>query len=316
MNFAFTDEQRELRDVARRFLQDTLPLDRVAAIADSAEGWDPSSWTDLADMGWLGATVAEDLGGTGLGYIEQAILLEELGRALYAGPYLSTILALPALGPDQQASVAVGKARWSVEVDGLVPDLDRVDCVVTVDGAMTAEGEMLTSIDPTRPVGRLQVGGCTPLPGTTGQAVVLSALASEALGVACRALEIGVGYVKERKQFGKAIGTYQGISHPLADTFSDIELARSLVYAAAWKLSAEPDGALRAASIAKAFATEVAVAATERAIQVHGGIGFTWEHPLHRFYKRALWLQAFAGYPSELRGIVRGALLPQWVKRQ
>jgi alkylation response protein AidB-like acyl-CoA dehydrogenase len=309
MQFTFSDEQRELRDGAREYLRDALPLERVAEIADSERGWDPTSWAELAELGWLGATVPEDQGGAGLGFVEQAILLEELGYSLYAGPYLATVLALPALGPEQQAAVAEGETRWSVEVAGLVPELDRVDRVVTAEGAAAAEGETLVGIDPTRPLGKLRAGAREPLPGTIDAAHVLTALAAEALGVAEHALELAVEYAKERQQFGKPIGIYQAIAHPLADSFADIELARSLAYAAAWKLGEEPGDAPRAAAAAKAFATEAAVASCQRAIQVFGGIGFTWEHPIHRFYKRALWLQAFGGYPAEHRATVAASLL-------
>ena len=113
------------------------------------------------------------------------------------------------------------------------------------------------------------------------------ATAAEALGVAQRALDLGVEHAKTRVQFGKPIGTYQAVSHPLAQTYTDVELARSLVYWAAWCVAEDDERAPLAAAAAKAFATEAAVAACERSIQVHGGIGFTWEHPLHRFYKRA-----------------------------
>jgi alkylation response protein AidB-like acyl-CoA dehydrogenase len=309
VQFMLSDDQRELRDGAREYLGDALPLERVAEIADSAEGWDPSSWADLAELGWLGATVGEDQGGAGLGYVEQAILLEELGYSLYSGPYLATVLALPALGPEQQAAVAAGTERWSVEVSGLVPELGRVDRVATAEGAAAAEGVTLESIDPTRPLGSLATGPREPLPGALDPALVLTAAAAEALGVARRALELIVEYVKERRQFGKLIGAYQAVSHPLADSFGEIELARSLTYAAAWKLQEQPDDAPVAAAAAKAFTTEAAVTVCQRAIQASGGIGFTWEHPLHRFYKRALWLQAFGGYPAEHRATVAASLL-------
>ncbi|HEY2311833.1 MAG TPA: acyl-CoA dehydrogenase family protein, partial [Gaiellaceae bacterium] len=107
----------------------------------------------------------------------------------------------------------------------------------------------------------------------------------------------------------KPIGTYQAVSHPLAQTYTDVELARSLVYWAAWCVAEDDDRAPLAAAAAKAFATEAAVAACERSIQVHGGIGFTWEHPLHRFYKRALWLEGSGLRPAELRLEVADALL-------
>ena len=110
-------------------------------------------------------------------------------------------------------------------------------------------------------------------------------------------------------QFGKPIGTYQAVSHPLAQTYTDVELARSLVYRAAWCVAEEDERAGLAATASKAFATEAAVAACERSIQVHGGIGFTWEHPLHRFYKRAIWLEGFGARPAKLRLEVANLLL-------
>jgi alkylation response protein AidB-like acyl-CoA dehydrogenase len=310
MEFSLSDEQRELRLGAREYLNDALPLERVAELSDSEPGWDPSSWAELAELGWLGAAVPEEQGGAGLGFVEQVILLEELGYSLYSGPYFSTVvLALPALGPDDQAAVAAGELRWSGEVAGLVPDFGRVDRIVTAEGMARPEGELLDSIDPTRPLGRLAPGERTPLPGGVDLTRVYAAVAAEAVGIAQRALELTVEYAKEREQFGKPIGFYQSIAHPLADTFSEAELARSLVYAAAWKIDEEPAEAAIAAASAKAFATEAAVAACQRGIQIHGGIGFTWEHPLHRFYKRALWLQAFGGYPAEQRALVAHALL-------
>ena len=140
----------------------------------------------------------------------------------------------------------------------------------------------------------------------------LVALSLEAVGIAAKALELGVEHAKTRTQFGKPIGTYQAVSHPLAQTYTDVELSRSLVYWAAWCVAEEDESGSaggKAAAAAKAFATEAAVAACERSIQVHGGIGFTWEHPLHRFYKRAIWLEGFGARPAELRLEVAESLL-------
>jgi alkylation response protein AidB-like acyl-CoA dehydrogenase len=120
VQFALSDEQRELRDSAREYLRDALPLERAAELADSDGGWDPTSWADLVRLGWLGANVPEEHGGAGLGFVEQAILLEQLGYSLYAGPYFATVLAVPALGPEEQAAVAAGDTRWSIELAGLV----------------------------------------------------------------------------------------------------------------------------------------------------------------------------------------------------
>jgi hypothetical protein len=129
----------------------------------------------------------------------------------------------------------------------------------------------------------------------------LAGLALEAVGIASKALELGVGHAKSREQFGKPIGIYQAVSHPLADTYVDTELARSIAYWAAWCVSEAEEDAEIAVAAAKAYAGDVAVAACERSIQVHGGIGFTWEHVLHEYYKRALWIQAYGGYPREQR---------------
>ena len=121
MHFAFTPEQEALRAEARRWLDERYPPERVAELADSEAGWDPASWAELAELGWLGVSVAEDEGGAGLGFLEEAVLFEELGRALYPGPYFSTVaLALPRLDTDDRAAVAAGEARWSAQVDGLV----------------------------------------------------------------------------------------------------------------------------------------------------------------------------------------------------
>ena len=137
----------------------------------------------------------------------------------------------------------------------------------------------------------------------------LAALALEAAGIARRALELGVEHAKTREQFGRPIGVYQAVSHPLADTYIDTELARSIAYWAAWCVAEDDDEAPIAAAAAKSFSGDVAVSACERAIQVLGGIGFTWEHVLHRYYKRALWIQARGGYPRELRAKVAAWLL-------
>jgi alkylation response protein AidB-like acyl-CoA dehydrogenase len=136
-----------------------------------------------------------------------------------------------------------------------------------------------------------------------------AALALEAGGIAQRALELAVEHAKTREQFGRPIGVYQAVSHPLATTYVESELARSLAYWAAWCVAEHDEQLPVAAAAAKSFAGDVAVAACERAIQVLGGIGFTWEHPLHTYYKRALWIQAYGGYSREQRAKVAAWLL-------
>lgn len=242
MDFTLSEDQLELRQAARAWLADRFPLDR---------DWDAPDdrWSELAELGWL------DVAEAGLGFVEEALLLEEMGYACYPGFYLGHVAALA-----------------------------------------TEEDE--ATVDSTRPF--LHVAE-TPR--------FRAAAAAEALGVAQRALDLGVEHAQTRVQFGKPIGTYQAVSHPLAQTYTDVELARSLVYWAAWCVAEEDERAPVAAAAAKSLATEAAVAACERSIQVHGGVGFTWEHPLHRFYKRALWLEGFGSRPAELRLEVADALL-------
>jgi alkylation response protein AidB-like acyl-CoA dehydrogenase len=289
VEFSFTQEQEELRREARAFLE----ANPEAPLAE------------LRELGWIGASAPEERGGGGLSFVDEALLFEEAGRALYAGPFLTTAVVVPALPQ-------VGDEAWSLELDRLVPDLDKVDRVLREDmTAVPGEGETLATVDETRPLGRLST--------TDGQAIegdfepvrlrLLAALAAEAVGVAQKALELGVEYVSQREQFGKKIGTYQAVSHPLADTYVETELARSLAYWAAWSVAEEDERAPLAAAAAKAQCAETAVAACERSIQVHGGIGFTWEHPLHRYYKRAQWIDAFGGHAATQRAVVAAALL-------
>jgi alkylation response protein AidB-like acyl-CoA dehydrogenase len=156
--------------------------------------------------------------------------------------------------------------------------------------------------------GRLNLGASL-FDGTRSEAEQLAALSLEAVGIAQKALELAVDHAKNREQFGRKIGVYQAVSHPLADTYVETELARSLAWWAAWCVAEEDKQAPVAIAAAKSYCGDAAVAACERSIQVHGGIGFTWEHVLHHYYKRALWIQAFRGYPREHRATVAAWLL-------
>jgi alkylation response protein AidB-like acyl-CoA dehydrogenase len=297
MDFSLTDEQRQLQREVRGWLAANYPLDR---------DWDAPEddrWHELAELGWLGEA--------GLTFVEEALLFEETGYALYPGPFIATVgFALPWLSEEQRARVASGEARWSVEVNGLVPWLGSVDFVVADGGtAYRARGEKEPTVDPSRPLGRLERTDGTPLEGAANLPRARTAAACEAVGIAQRALELGIEHARTREQFGRPIGVYQAVSHQLTNTYTDVELARSLAYWAAWCVAEDDEQAPVAAAAALAFAGEAAVAACERSIQVHGGIGFTWEHPLHRFYKRALWIEGFGARPAGLRAEVAGALL-------
>jgi alkylation response protein AidB-like acyl-CoA dehydrogenase len=137
----------------------------------------------------------------------------------------------------------------------------------------------------------------------------LASLALEAVGIGKKALELGIEHAQNREQFGRKIGVYQAVSHRLADTFVETELARSLAYWAAWCVAEDDEQAPIAVAAAKAYASDAAVAACERSIQVHGGIGFTWEHVLQEYYKRALWIQAYGGYARVQRAKIAAWLL-------
>jgi hypothetical protein len=253
------------------------------------------------------------------------VLLEELGRALHHGPYFSTIgLTLPALPGDLLAEVASGESSWTLALGPLVSDLDTADRVATIggDGIYELEGgerEVLETTDETRPLG--VVRGGTPgrrLADSTILAQIrlrgLVALALEACGVGRRALEYAIEHASSREQFGKQIGVYQAVSHPLADSYVRIELARSLTYWAAWCVANDDPETRLAAAAAKAAAAEAAVFACEASIQAHGGIGFTWEHVLHRLYKRALWIESFLASGTRLRAELAEALLERHVQ--
>jgi hypothetical protein len=137
----------------------------------------------------------------------------------------------------------------------------------------------------------------------------LVTLSLEAVGISAKALELAVDHAKNREQFGRKIGVYQAVSHALADTYVETELARSLAYWAAWCVAEDDEHLPVAVAAAKGYCGDAAVAACERSIQAHGGIGFTWEHVLHEYYKRALWIQAFGGFAREQRGKVAAWLL-------
>ena len=306
MDFTFTPEQDELRDQARSFL------------AERPE----ATWAELAELGWTGVSIAEEDGGAGLTFVEEAVLFEELGRALHHGPYFSTIaLTLPALPADLRAEVAAGEASWTLALGPLVPDLDTATRVAVVggDGIFELEGaerEAFVTVYPSRPLGVVRGGkpgrrlsDATVLAEIEARS--LTALALEACGVARKALEYAIEYASAREQFGKRIGVYQAVSHPLASAYTRLELSRSLALWAAWCVSTGDAQTARAAAAAKASASESAVAVCETSIQALGGIGFTWEHELQRLYKRSLGIESFGASGTRLRAEIAASLLEE-----
>jgi alkylation response protein AidB-like acyl-CoA dehydrogenase len=280
MDFSFASEQDDLRREARAFLE-ANPSPTMA---------------QLSELGWVGM-----LRGGEFSFLDGAVLFEELGRVLYDGPFvLNEVAAQP------------GDDVWSIEIDGYVPHLAQVQRVLTpaMEGAR-AEGESVATVDESLGLGRLSRNGAERAAGDWADVRrrLLAALALEAVGIGSKAIELAIDYVKEREQFGKKIGTYQAISHSLVDGYVAVELARSLAYWAAWAVAENDEQADLAVAAAKSQAGEAAVLACEKSIQAHGGIGFTWEHPLHRYYKRALWLEGALGYGREQRAEIAASLL-------
>jgi alkylation response protein AidB-like acyl-CoA dehydrogenase len=310
MDFGLTEDQREIQRTARELLAERARPERVRESAEAGRS-DDALWGELCELGWPGIAVAEAHGGQGLGQVELSILCEELGRAVAPVPFLPTVLAssivaqagseaqrerwLPGLAGGELIG-AVGVAReGSAELVVGAPEAQLL--VLLEDGAarvltpVQAEVEPIASIDPTRSAARVSaVSGAGELLGgdvAGGVDRALVSIASELVGVCDRALAMTVAYVKERKQFGVPVGSYQAVSHRCAQMLLDTEKARSVTGFAAWTADADPDSLAQAAAMAKAAASDAGVEVTAGAIQAHGGIGFTWEADVHWLYKRA-----------------------------
>ena len=311
----------------------------------------------MAQLGWLGLSLPEVHGGSGLGMVETAILLEELGRAAYPGPYLPTILAATGIGEagtDAQKrrwlpAIATGDARATIAF--LDADFDWSPGAVRTRAERTAQGWALTGdkryvpwahvanvllipavapegltvflVEPSaRGLGLSPVAGMdlatrwvhvrldqVPVApdavlGTVGAGgVLLGGLlrrgavgaAAEMLGAARRCLDMSVAYAKVREQFGQPIGSFQAIRHKCAEMLLEVENSHSATYYAAWALDARAEDQELAASVAKAYVGDAARKVCGDSIQVHGGIGFTWEYDLHLYFKRAKALEPMYG---------------------
>ena len=308
MNFDFTDDQQAIKRTAKDLLADRFKAERVRELAE-AKTYDDDAWKEMCELGWAGIFVDEAHGGQELGTVELIILMEELGYALAPVPFLSNSaagLAIQAAGSDEQRErwlpgLASGELRGTVGlVRGgearLVPDAADADLFVLAgeDGAVVAERaaaevESFETLDATRRFGRVRAESGDALPGDVQPALdrICAAIAAENVGVAQRAMEMAVDYARERKQFDRPIGSYQAVSHRCAQMLLEVEGSRSAAYYAAWCADAEPDSLGRAASMAKAYASDAGWRVCSSSLQVHGGIGFTWEHDLHFYLKRA-----------------------------
>jgi alkylation response protein AidB-like acyl-CoA dehydrogenase len=305
MDFDLTEDQREIKSVAHELLGARSPIAKVRAAADAGQ-YDAVLWHEIVELGWPGIAVAEEYGGQGLGAVELAGLLEELGYACASTPLLSTAVAAAAIqagGSDAQRErwlpgLVTGEITAGVGSAELIVDGHGADLVVLLDGDATRvlaspESELVVTIDPTRRYGRLSLPAGTDAEDE-GEALaegaaarVRIAVAAEVVGVCQRALEMTLEYVKDRKQFGVPVGSFQAVAHRCAQMLLHTESARSTAYFAAWAADADPSRLVEGAALASAAAATAGREVAGSAIQAHGGIGFTWEADVHWFYKRA-----------------------------
>ena len=297
MDFDLSSDQREIKDVARELLAARSPMAKVRETAQAGE-YDAALWSELVALGWPGIAVAQEHGGQGLGAVELAVLLEELGYACAATPFLATATAaavIQAAGSEEQRArwlpgLTAGELRAGIGTRELAADAAGAAVVVVLDGDETQlivapETEDFISIDPTRRFATVAGEGEPLGPGAAER--IRAAVAAEVVGVCQRALDMTLAYVKERKQFGVPVGSFQAVSHRCAEMLLGTEGARSTAYYAAWAADADPQLLGEAAALAGAAAAEGGQAVTAGAIQMHGGIGFTWEADVHWLYKRA-----------------------------
>ena len=348
MNFDFSDDQKQLRDQARKYLAEKCPPKAVRAVIDGASPYDKTLWKGLAEMGFIGVAIPEEFGGTGAGHLELCVIAEELGRALAPVPFSSTVyLAAEALmlaGSDAQKKkwlpkIAAGEAIGTLALfegagnpspkaiklkatgnvldgvktpvaDGAIADFAIVAARTASTGRdsdialylveLNADGvarKTLANVDTSRNQAEIAFQGVKAEPlGAAGdgwgllsqildRAAVL--VAFEQVGGSDRALEMGRDYALDRIAFGRQIGSFQAVKHMLAEMYVSATLARSNCYYGAWALSTNASELPEAAASARISATQAYQHCSKNNIQVHGGMGFTWEFDCHLYYRRS-----------------------------
>ncbi|MGB0102457.1 MAG: acyl-CoA dehydrogenase family protein [Nocardioides sp.] len=335
------DVETDLRASVRKVLDKHAPTERVNTLYDGTDEVTGPLWSSLAgELGLAGLLVPEHLGGAGASAREAAAVLEELGRAAAPSPFLtSSVVAttalvaagdttiLPSLASGQQTAALLvrptalrhergGALSGTVTAVGLPADVLLVPVNDALYAVRHATATPVTSLDMTRPLAEVSLDGAeTTLVAEDASAAVDRALrtgagllAAEQVGIARWALEATIGYLKERRQFGRIVGGFQALKHRLADLYAEVEQADAAArYAAATLATDDPDAPV-AVAVAAAFCSEVAVHACEEAVQLHGGIGMTWEHPAHLHLKRAkadaLLLGSAEGHRATLAALV------------
>ena len=368
MNFAFNEEQEELRKMVERFLAEKSPETEVRRLMATEDGYDEAVWAQMAEqLGLQAIAIPEEFGGAGFGFVELLVILEQMGAALLCAPYFSTaVLAtsallnsgddaakaeyLPRIAGGAIATLALTEdsGRWelseitceaSASGDGYVLNgsknyvLDGHTAEIILVAAKTGKGlslfavergaaglstTVLQTMDQTRKQARLEFAG-TParligaeggaeagLAKTLDQAAI--ALAAEQVGGAQRVLDNAVAYAKERIQFGRPIGSFQAIKHKLADMLLEVESAKSAAYYGAWAAAEDAEDLPVVACLAKSYCSEAYFHAAAENIQIHGGIGFTWEHHAHLYFKRAKSSELLFGDPAYHRELLADRL--------
>jgi alkylation response protein AidB-like acyl-CoA dehydrogenase len=365
VNFAFSEEQEELRGIVRSFLSDKSDEATVRELMDTESGYDQATWTQMAEqMGLQALVIPEEFGGQGYGFVELVVVLEEMGRRLLCAPFFSTVVLagqtlihsgddaakqqyLPGIASGETiATLAYTEpnGKWDASavtmtatksgdtwklngtklyvLDGHTANLiitaavtDAGISLFAVDGdAAGLTRTALSTMDQTRKQARLEYADVEgTLIGTDGGGWdVLSkvldlaavALAAEQVGGAQEVLDSSVQYAKDRVQFGRPIGSFQAIKHKCADMLLEVESAKSAAYYAGWCASELNDELPQVASLAKAYCSEAYFHAAAENIQIHGGIGFTWEHPAHLYFKRAKSSELLFGDPTYHRELL------------
>lgn len=327
MEFELSDDQVALRDAAAGLLEGRASTSEVRAVVEAGGGYDGELWTAMVDQGWLGIELDEERGGLGLGAVESAVLLEQVGAHVAPAPFLQQWLALGACSRGDAgaaagaawidrllAGEAVATVAWS-ELDAaetaggwvlagrtepalFAPSADLAVVrapagVFAVDLGEAGRPAREPAMDRTREVGWLELEAAPAAwlggPEASRELLDRGALghAAEMLGGAQRMLDMAVEHAKEREQFGRPIGSFQAVKHRCADMLVDVEGMRSAVYYAAWCVGAGDPDASVAASTAKIWCSDAAKRVMASGLQVHGGIGFTWEHDVHLYLKRS-----------------------------
>jgi alkylation response protein AidB-like acyl-CoA dehydrogenase len=373
MDFGLNEDQETLAKYARDFLTNECPSSFVRKMVEHETAYDKDLYAHMAQLGWMGIAIPEEFGGQGMTYVDLAVLLEEMGRALVPGPFFASVcMAAPAIlqaGSDDQkkallpaiasgeknATVASTEPNARIDASGIelsarseaggfvlngtkrfVLDAHVADTIIVA--ARTTEGDdpsdgvtlffvdgkaegltvsQLQTMDMTRrwcdvTLDGVKVGADAALGGTDkgwprlerASQKATAMICAECVGGANKVLDMSVDYARERVQFGRPIGSFQAVKHKCAEMLVDVEMSRSAMYYAAWAASDDETELPLASSIAKAFCSEAFTRVAANGIHVHGGIGFTWEHDMHLYLKRAKANEVFLGDPAHHRELV------------